>query len=623
MENLIVNKEQRIPDIALFTGAPRSGLDRGHADLPQPGVPHELLGPHGLLGLTQQRAPARVRGYVNTAAASLYPTTPPSRIWHGPRAPSRLRASLRRRPDFGTASRPRGTRCRASARGSGRAADRRGPGQGGLLRGRGLQRSPRPRATSGTGCSTAGSGIPAAAGTDAMANYASLRGPVGMNRVFAKVEGPARARGVTWPRSRRGGPWPRTVPSSSWRCGRFGRRLDRAGRRDRAARGQAPARGAGEPALDRARRQARAWCRTAGSWPRCPSRGTAPPPTPWFPCPIERSGWYVLRAYASRSRHPVLDLYPFGTTSPVYVAVGGAPARSPEDARYFLGWIDRVSDVRGGACRLQHSRREGGRFSRRSPRRAPCGRSSRRTLPDGPKLLGFAREPRRAGRASPSSALGGPRCSAGDHGRPARGQQPRQASRLRRVRQPGLRSSAAEPRPGAPDQRPAHAHPDAERLALRGGGLSGARPRRRRDRAPPRARPHDGLCPHARARRLWLGLGDVRLPPRSPGARPPGLRPDAPGPRQEVTTDVPTAFFTVFALWAFWRLLRGRGGAIANLLACALGSAGALVSKYTSVLLFVAFGLLLIVEAVGDARRSGRLDRALSACAPANPPRSS
>jgi hypothetical protein len=61
------------------------------------------------------------------------------------------------------------------------------------------------------------------------------------------------------------------------------------------------------------------------------------------PVPIDRSGWLVLRAYASRSRHPILDLYPFGTTSPVYLQVGGAPARSPEDARYFLEWIDRVA----------------------------------------------------------------------------------------------------------------------------------------------------------------------------------------------------------------------------------------------------------------------------------------
>src|SRR5205823_11012515 len=31
--------------------------------------------------------------------------------------------------------------------------------------------------------------LPAGAGTDAMANYASLRGPVGMNRVYVKAQG--------------------------------------------------------------------------------------------------------------------------------------------------------------------------------------------------------------------------------------------------------------------------------------------------------------------------------------------------------------------------------------------------------------------------------------------------
>jgi 4-amino-4-deoxy-L-arabinose transferase-like glycosyltransferase len=65
----------------------------------------------------------------------------------------------------------------------------------------------------------------------------------------------------------------------------------------------------------------------------------------------------------------------------------------------------------------------------------------------------------------------------------------------------------------------------------------------------------------------------------------------------------------LFALWAFWRLLRGRGGETANLLACALGTAGALVSKYTSVVLPAAFGLLLVVEALGRWRSTGRLDR--------------
>ena len=38
----------------------------------------------------------------------------------------------------------------------------------------------------------------------------------------------------------------------------------------------------------------------------------------------------------------MLDLYPFATTSPIYVTVGGQPVRSPGDAAYFLAWIDRL-----------------------------------------------------------------------------------------------------------------------------------------------------------------------------------------------------------------------------------------------------------------------------------------
>jgi hypothetical protein len=58
--------------------------------------------------------------------------------------------------------------------------------------------------------------------------------------------------------------------------------------------------------------------------------------------PVSAPGWYVVRAHADRSRHPVLDFYPFGTTSPVYVSVAGAAVRSAADAAYFTAWIDRV-----------------------------------------------------------------------------------------------------------------------------------------------------------------------------------------------------------------------------------------------------------------------------------------
>ena len=40
--------------------------------------------------------------------------------------------------------------------------------------------------------------------------------------------------------------------------------------------------------------------------------------------------------------YPVLDPYPYATTSPIYVTVGGEAVRSADDAKYFLRWIDRL-----------------------------------------------------------------------------------------------------------------------------------------------------------------------------------------------------------------------------------------------------------------------------------------
>jgi TolB protein len=63
--------------------------------------------------------------------------------------------------------------------------------------------------------------------------------------------------------------------------------------------------------------------------------------------PAERSGWYVLRAWADRPLLPVLDLYPFGSTSPVYVKVADRPLDSRQDAAYFVRWVDRVAAAAG------------------------------------------------------------------------------------------------------------------------------------------------------------------------------------------------------------------------------------------------------------------------------------
>jgi hypothetical protein len=57
---------------------------------------------------------------------------------------------------------------------------------------------------------------------------------------------------------------------------------------------------------------------------------------------LDGSGWCVLRAFSDKAEYPILDLYPYATTSPVYVNVAGAPLRSPADAAYFVAWVDRL-----------------------------------------------------------------------------------------------------------------------------------------------------------------------------------------------------------------------------------------------------------------------------------------
>jgi hypothetical protein len=57
---------------------------------------------------------------------------------------------------------------------------------------------------------------------------------------------------------------------------------------------------------------------------------------------VSESGWILLRAWNDEPDALIFDIYPYASTSPVYVSVGGRPATSPEDAEYFLRWIDRV-----------------------------------------------------------------------------------------------------------------------------------------------------------------------------------------------------------------------------------------------------------------------------------------
>ncbi len=60
---------------------------------------------------------------------------------------------------------------------------------------------------------------------------------------------------------------------------------------------------------------------------------------------IDNSAWVTLRAHSKTASPYVFDNYPFATTSPIYVTVAGQPVRSREAADHFIAWIDKLIDV--------------------------------------------------------------------------------------------------------------------------------------------------------------------------------------------------------------------------------------------------------------------------------------
>jgi hypothetical protein len=59
---------------------------------------------------------------------------------------------------------------------------------------------------------------------------------------------------------------------------------------------------------------------------------------------LNESSWVLLRAWNEDASPDVFDRFPYATTNPVFIELGGRPMRSPEDAEYFLRWIARVRE---------------------------------------------------------------------------------------------------------------------------------------------------------------------------------------------------------------------------------------------------------------------------------------
>ncbi len=175
--------------------------------------------------------------------------------------------------------------------------------------------------------------VSAGAGTDAMANYASLRGPAGDVRVFLETGG-AKTPDALYSALKEG----RSFVSNSPLLG-----LELAGLRPggvlREASGPVPFRVAlrSPVAVDHLELvhngKVIKTFELTGARRNLDASGEVSLP---------RGGWLLLRAWNEHADPLVFDLYPYATTGPIYLELPGGPESAGEDAAFFVTWMDRV-----------------------------------------------------------------------------------------------------------------------------------------------------------------------------------------------------------------------------------------------------------------------------------------
>ena len=324
VEDLVVNKEQRIPDMAYFSPQLDSASTADHLLLHGQEFHTSYWGHLGLLNLKRNFILPGYAAYPNTAAASLYPANAnvadraheqgalvgyvhPFDSIPDPAKDASLTAELPADVALGKVD---------------------------YIEVLGFS-DHKSTAEVWYKLLNCGFRLPAAAGTDFMGNYASLRGPVGLNRVYAELKlGPLKIE-----------PWLAAIKA--------GRTFATNGPLLRLSLGGQPV--GGEVRLDK-KQEVKFSAEMSSMVPvdhlqivcngkvarelaldsnRTSARVDAS-------IPLDASGWCVLRAFSDKAEYPILDLYPYATTSPVYVSVAGAPVHSAADAAYFVAWVDRL-----------------------------------------------------------------------------------------------------------------------------------------------------------------------------------------------------------------------------------------------------------------------------------------
>jgi hypothetical protein len=181
--------------------------------------------------------------------------------------------------------------------------------------------------------------VPAAAGTDAMANFASLRGPVGLNRVYVRVPEGQPVLNQWMDGLKAGATFATNGPLLDFTLGNQPIGGSVAVAKSGASLGFTAHLKSIVP-VDHLEVvcNGRVVKTLALKKPRMSADVTSS-------VTLNSSGWCILRASSDRAEYPILDNYVYATTSPIYVSVAGKAAHSAEDAKYFLAWLDRLNEA--------------------------------------------------------------------------------------------------------------------------------------------------------------------------------------------------------------------------------------------------------------------------------------
>jgi Tol biopolymer transport system component len=336
VENLVVNKEQRIPDIAYFRTMPDPASTPDRLLLLGQEFHTSYWGHLALLNLNHNFLLPDYASYGNTAASSLFPTNAAVEdLGH------QQKALVGYAHPFDIAVDPKSDPTLTHGEPLDEALELPVDAALGKVDYMEVLGFSNHRMTASVWYRLLNCGfrLPAGAGSDAMANYASLRGPVGLTRVYAAIPQDSTSAASFIDSLKRGRTFATNGPLLGFTL-------------DGKAVGEELTLPAGENRV-----VFTSWLRSFvpvdhlelvcnGAVVRdLKMNGNRQSGDVTGAIPISQSGWCVLRASTDKPEHPVLDDYVYATTSPIYVSVAGSAPKPAEDAAFFIAWIDRLAEA--------------------------------------------------------------------------------------------------------------------------------------------------------------------------------------------------------------------------------------------------------------------------------------